>query len=614
MQAGSIGCVDFAKPFVMAAGSTFKDVGGRANVVAVVYVPDPPGQLMPSQVAQYALHIGRISSLKLPLRPGAPTSPNMYGEVGTSSTPNPLLIDSTGNLEESDDEDTMTITPPAVPRHSAYDPTFTHPFHAEGGGSNRASRRRRATLSGVSLSAHRDATSSTTQSQVGDVWCSQARNVEARDVGWVASEPVLARTSMPAQNGTKLCVNEAGGGFEGTQQSGIVGTPQYGLDHGPGARVCTPLQRSPWSDASSDDSDSVHVLSAISPPTGGSRSAAHRGAQSACAMPVVDEQLQLDSDASRGTSSDASEYVPRATHMQRPLRSGPAAGADRAADALQEAEDAFMAADLKYNTACEAQTADVLDLNEPVKHVSTIITQNLCVSSYVHGILGHEFCAWECDGVAVWQGSVAQAVEDEVLAVVASRKRFWKAFEAELGLSCEDTVEGQAITTLARRRGSCRGLTPHMITNEVATLRECPSMHAYNTEFIVAAFNAIAQPDWWVWDILEKCFPEDDVKVWSAEKVCEKLGSRVTTTVGDKASMEAVVARLHTWRQAESTGGARNKEIDYLVAYRNRNEAWNYYRLCAIRYETLGDYRAALLKLPVVPLPVSTIRLNQNMS
>lgn len=204
---------------------------------------------------------------------------------------------------------------------------------------------------------------------------------------------------------------------------------------------------------------------------------------------------------------------------------------------------------------------------------------------------------------------MANAVEDEVLAVEASRKRFWTAFDTELGLSCEDTVEGKALGTLARRRGSCRGLTPEMITNEVAALRNRPSMDAYNTEFIVAAYNAIAQPDWWVWDMLEKCAPADDVTLWSADALCKLLGSRLAgSTVGDLASMEAVVARLRTWRQADSNPRARNKEIDYLVAYRARNEAWNYYRLCAIRYETLADYRAGLQNLPVVPLPVSTTR------
>ena len=211
----------------------------------------------------------------------------------------------------------------------------------------------------------------------------------------------------------------------------------------------------------------------------------------------------------------------------------------------------------------------------------------------------------------MWQGSAGQVVDDETMAVEASRKRFWKAFDAELGLSCEDTELGVMLATLARRRGGRKGLTPLMVTNEVAALRDCASMHPYNTQFIVAAFNALAKPDWWVWDILEKCFPdEEDVTLWSADELCDKLGTRLTSTVGDKATLEAVVDRLHIWRQAESNSGAQKKESDYLVAYRNRNEAWNYYRLCTIRFETLGDYRAGLRNLSTVPLTVSRTRSN----
>lgn len=211
----------------------------------------------------------------------------------------------------------------------------------------------------------------------------------------------------------------------------------------------------------------------------------------------------------------------------------------------------------------------------------------------------------------VWQGSAAHVVDDEMMAVEASKKRFWKAFDAELGLSCEDTELGHTLATLARRRGSCKGLTPSMITNEVAALRECPSMCAYNTEFIVAAFTAIAKPDWWVWDILEKCFPDaEDVTLWSADELCDKLGSRLSSTVGDKASMEAVLDRLRMWRHAEPNSSAFRRESDYLVAYRNRNEAWNHYRLCAIRFDTLADYCDGLRNLPTVPLTVSRTFIN----
>ena len=207
--------------------------------------------------------------------------------------------------------------------------------------------------------------------------------------------------------------------------------------------------------------------------------------------------------------------------------------------------------------------------------------------------------------VPVWQGSALNVVDDEMMAVAASRKRFWKAFDAQLGLSCEDTDQGGALATLARRRGGCKGLTAQMIANEVAVLRECASMSAYNTEFILAAFNAIAQPDWEVWDILEKCLPdEEDVTSLSADALCDKLGTRLASTVNDKPALEAVVDRLHTWRQAKSNSSARNKEAEYLVAYRNRNEAWNQFRLCTIRFVTLADYRAGLLHIPTVSLAV----------
>lgn len=106
-------------------------------------------------------------------------------------------------------------------------------------------------------------------------------------------------------------------------------------------------------------------------------------------------------------------------------------------------------------------------------------------------------------------------------------------------MKVNDTDQGCTLATLARRRGGCKGLTPLMITNEVAALHECPSMSAYNTEFIVTTFNAIAQPYWWVWDILEKCFPdEEDVTLLSADALCDKLGTRLASTIGDKVTME----------------------------------------------------------------------------
>lgn len=287
MQVGAIGCADFAKPFVLPTGSTFKDIGGRANVVAVVYVPDPVGQLMPAQVSSYATHIGRIYSLKLPLRPGIATGPNLNWEFGNaSSTPSPQLMDGTSNQKGSDDDYETMSTYPTGPNLTAFDPKFTHPFSAEGGGSLRRTARRRATVSTFSLSAHHDTASSTTQSQAGNVWASEARIVDPQDVMSVALGQVRAH-----ENG------------------------------------------------SSEDSGSAHVLYATSPRSNGMQSPANRSAESS------------PFNAQRSPHSD---------------------GADRAAQALQEAEDAFMAADLKYDMAREAQDWDELDLNEPVDVSSTL--------------------------------------------------------------------------------------------------------------------------------------------------------------------------------------------------------------------------------------------------
>ena len=112
--------------------------------------------------------------------------------------------------------------------------------------------------------------------------------------------------------------------------------------------------------------------------------------------------------------------------------------------------------------------------------------------------------------------------------------------------------------------------------------------------------------NWWLWDILKECFPNEEVvTVWSADALCDILGTRLTTIVGDKASMKVVVDWLHTWRQAESNSRARNKETDYLVAYRNRNEAWNYYRLCTIRFDNQGDYRERIRNLPTILLIIN---------
>lgn len=154
--------------------------------------------------------------------------------------------------------------------------------------------------------------SSTTQSQAGNVWSSQARNVEARDVGCVASEQVMARTMMPTQNGLKHCEGESSGSFDGKRQIGIVETLEYGLGHGIGARKQTVVHPSPWSDSSSEDLDFVHV-------------------------PLA--QTAYD----------------RPQHLKLILPGAVFSKADRQGEwteeALQEAEDAFMAADSKYNMA-----------------------------------------------------------------------------------------------------------------------------------------------------------------------------------------------------------------------------------------------------------------------
>ena len=58
-------------------------------------------------------------------------------------------------------------------------------------------------------------------------------------------------------------------------------------------------------------------------------------------------------------------------------------GADKAAEVLQEAEDTFMAADSKYNTARETQDLDELDLNEPLNvslnEPQTSVCMILCI-------------------------------------------------------------------------------------------------------------------------------------------------------------------------------------------------------------------------------------------
>ena len=280
MQVGGIGCVDFAKPFVLPDGSTFKDMGGRANVVAVCYVPDPVRQLMPAQVSSYAMHIGSIYSLKLPLRPIIPTGSNTHWEIGNASmTPSPHLMDATSSQKASDDDYDIITAYPTGPNLTAFDPTFTHPLPSEGGGGLRRTARRRATVSTFSLSAHHDTSSSTTHTQAGNVRASEDRIVDPQDV-----------------------------------RSEALG------------------QRMAQSNGSSEDSGPINVIYATSPGSNGMRSPANRS----------------------GESSPFNAY--RSPHGD---------GSDRAAEALQEAEDAFMAADEKYDTVREAQNWEDLDLNEP---------------------------------------------------------------------------------------------------------------------------------------------------------------------------------------------------------------------------------------------------------
>ena len=99
-----------------------------------------------------------------------------------------------------------------------------------------------------------------------------------------------------------------------------------------------------------------------------------------------------DSHPGSGHGTDVGEYVPRPIPLRRARRNtngnGFGAGVDRAETAIQETEEALMAADLKYNAALEAQNVVVLHLNEPVKHVSHhYFTGYVCT---IHDV----FCHW----------------------------------------------------------------------------------------------------------------------------------------------------------------------------------------------------------------------------
>lgn len=91
----------------MQEGWTFKDVCGRANVVTVVHVAYPIMQLMAFKVAKYVVHIGHISTIKLPLWWDAPIPHTTNRELGTSSNLNPTLIDIVCIPTEYDGKDTL---------------------------------------------------------------------------------------------------------------------------------------------------------------------------------------------------------------------------------------------------------------------------------------------------------------------------------------------------------------------------------------------------------------------------------------------------------------------------------------------------------------------------
>ena len=105
--------------FVMPDSSTFKNVGGQANIVVVVYVSDPNGQLIPSQVAEYALHIGRISSLKLSWQRDDPPCCNMcHGRGAHKRTLIHLCLWNDVSSEDSDFVNVMFVE--SLP-HAVYD-------------------------------------------------------------------------------------------------------------------------------------------------------------------------------------------------------------------------------------------------------------------------------------------------------------------------------------------------------------------------------------------------------------------------------------------------------------------------------------------------------------
>lgn len=324
----------------MPHGSTFMDIGGRANVVAVVYVPDPVGQLMPCQVAEYALHIRRLSTLKLPLRPNAPTCSPVDGEIGTSSNPNPLLIDITSTAAEADEDDTLDIPNHTQPRQFNIDATFTYPTQTLPTANGRPRTSRRSSMTGCAA----------------------------------IESPLQARTMTHATSARKHRAREVGPSASGRTQSSGAGGEDF--DGECGQLACDGTQGCPftWSDDALEVSDSSDdqfeaILGGIV-----AHSAMESGAQRGCSTPTLPDEPIHDMEASSGHSAGNSEHVARRMAVRQPRRNyannGPGEAVDRAETAMEEAEAAFMTADLKYNAAREAQNEAVLDLNEPLNHVN----------------------------------------------------------------------------------------------------------------------------------------------------------------------------------------------------------------------------------------------------
>ena len=58
-------------------------------------------------------------------------------------------------------------------------------------------------------------------------------------------------------------------------------------------------------------------------------------------------------------------------------------------------------------------------------------------------------------------------------------------------------------------------------------------MEGYNTEFIVVAFNVVSHLDWWMWNIFLNYYSNDDVILWFANTLYDKLGIWQANKIGD---------------------------------------------------------------------------------